>query len=149
MALGHSYLQRDGSRRQLPLFQTHGIAPAAGFASTVPDLASFASWQFRLLGNDTREILRSSTLREMQRVQWMDPDWETTRGLGFGTWKSDGHVFVGHSGGCPGYYSQFLCVPKHKLGVIVLASAIGTPVTFYAEKAADLLVPAIVETKDL
>jgi len=143
MAVGHSYLQRDGSRRRLPMFQTHGIAPAAGFASTVPDLASFASWQFRLLGSDTQEILRSSTLREMQRVQWMDPDWETKRGLGFGTWKSNGHVFVGHSGGCPGYYSQFLLVPKNKLGVIVLASAIGTPVTFYAEKAADLIVPAI------
>ena len=148
MALGHSYLQRDGARRRLPLFQTRGIAPAAGFASTVPDLARFASWQFRLLGNDTQEILHSSTLREMQRVQWMDPDWETTRGLGFGTWKSNDHVFVGHSGGCPGYYSQFLLVPKHKLGVIVLASAIGTPVTFYAEKAADLIVPAIEAATD-
>ena len=148
MALGHSALQRDGSRRRLPLFQTRGIAPAAGFASTVPDLALFASWQFRLLGSDTEEILRSSTLREMQRVQWMDPDWETTRGLGFGTWKSDDHVFVGHGGGCPGYYSQFLLEPKHKLGVIVLTSAIGSPVTFYAEKAADLIVPAIEAATD-
>jgi len=148
MALGHSALQRDGSRRRLPLFQTRGIAPAAGFASTVPDLALFASWQFRLLGSDTQEILRSSTLREMQRVQWMDPDWETQRGLGFGTWKSDDHIFVGHGGGCPGYYSQFLLEPKHKLGVIVLTSAIGSPVTFYAEKAADLIVPAIEAATD-
>jgi len=148
MALGHSALPRDGSRRRLPLFQTRGIAPAAGFASTVPDLALFASWQFRLLGSDTQEILRSSTLREMQRVQWMDPDWETQRGLGFGTWKSDDHIFVGHGGGCPGYYSQFLLEPKHKLGVIVLTSAIGSPVTFYAEKAADLIVPAIEAATD-
>ena len=143
MALGHSALQRDGSRNRLPLFKANGITPAAGFASTVPDLAEFAKWQFRLLGSDTTEIIRSSTLREMQRVQWMDPDWETTRGLGFGMWKDNGHVFVGHSGGCPGYYSQFLLVPKNKLGVIVLTSAIGSPVGFYAEKAADLLVPAI------
>ena len=143
MALGYSALQRDGARRQVPMFQAHGIAPAAGFASTVQDLASFASWQFRLLGSDTEEILRSSTLREMQRVQWMDPDWETTRGLGFGTWKSNGHIFVGHGGACPGYFSQFLLVPKNKLGVIVLASAMGSPVGFYAEKAAELIVPAI------
>ena len=34
-------------------------------------------------------------------------------------------------------------MPKNKLGVIVLTSAIGSPVGFYAEKAADLLVPAI------
>jgi len=143
MALGHSTLQRDGSRKRLPLFKANGIAPAAGFASTVPDLAAFAKWQFRLLGTDTTEIIRSSTLREMQRVQWMDPDWEVARGLGFGTWKSGDHVFVGHGGGCPGYYSQFLLEPKHKLGVIVLTSAIGSPVGFYAEKAVDLLVPAI------
>jgi CubicO group peptidase (beta-lactamase class C family) len=143
LAVGHTNLKRDGSRRPMGVFETNGIAPAAGFASTVPDLAEFAKWQLRLLGADTTEILRSSTLREMQRVQWMDPDWETTRGLGFGTWKSNGHVFVGHSGGCPGYYSQFLLVPKNKLGVIVLTSAIGSPVGFYAEKAADLLVPAI------
>jgi len=143
LAVGHTNLKRDGSRGPMGVFEANGIAPAAGFASTVPDLAEFAKWQLRLLGADTTEILRSSTLREMQRVQWMDPDWETTRGLGFGTWKSNGHVFVGHSGGCPGYYSQFLLVPKNKLGVIVLTSAIGSPVGFYAEKAADLLVPAI------
>jgi len=143
LAIGHTNLKRDGTRKPMAVFRANGIAPAAGFASTVPDLAEFAKWQFRLLGEDSTEIIRSSTLREMQRVQWMDPDWETTRGLGFGMWKSNGHVFVGHSGGCPGYYSQFLLVPKNKLGVIVLTSAIGSPVGFYAEKAADLLIPAI------
>jgi CubicO group peptidase (beta-lactamase class C family) len=143
LAIGHTNLKRDGTRKPMAVFQANGIAPAAGFASTVPDLAEFAKWQFRLLSEDSTEIIRSSTLREMQRVQWMDPDWETTRGLGFGMWKSSGHVFVGHSGGCPGYYSQFLLVPKNNLGVIVLTSAIGSPVGFYAEKAADLLVPAI------
>ena len=148
LAVGHTNLKRDGERRPMDVFTANGIAPAAGFASTVPDLAEFAKWQFRLLDADTTEIIRSSTLREMQRVQWMDPDWETTRGLGFGTWKSNGHVFVGHSGGCPGYYSQFLLVPKNKLGVIVLTSAIGSPVGFYAEKAADLLVPAITAATD-
>ncbi|MEX1312177.1 MAG: serine hydrolase, partial [Candidatus Sulfomarinibacteraceae bacterium] len=146
MAVGHTNLKRDGTRRPMDVFTANGIAPAAGFASTVPDLAEFAKWQLRLLDTDTTEIIRSSTLREMQRVQWMDPDWETTRGLGFGTWKRNGHVFVGHSGGCPGYYSQFLLVPKNDLGVIVLTSAIGSPVGFYAEKAADLLVPAITAT---
>ena len=148
MALGHSALQRDGSRRRLPLFRANGIAPAAGFASTVPDLASFASWQFRLLASNTQEILRASTLREMQRVNWVDPDWETSWGLGFETWKSGDHLFVGHGGGCPGYYTQLLLEPKHKLGVIVLTSAIGSPVVFYAEKAADLIVPAIEAATD-
>ena len=143
MALGHSSLKRDGTRKPIGVFKANGIAPAAGFASTVSDLAEFAKWQFRLLDDDATEILRSSTLREMQRVQWMDLDRGTTRGLGFGTWKSNDHIFVGHGGACPGYYTQFLLVPKNKLGVIVLTSAMGSPVRFYAENAADFLVPAI------
>ena len=32
-------------------YQVRGIAPAAGYASTVEDLGRFASWQFRLLDN--------------------------------------------------------------------------------------------------
>ncbi len=47
------------------------------------DLGKFASWQFRLLETQEQEILKSSTLDYMQKVHWTDPDWETTRGLGF------------------------------------------------------------------
>jgi CubicO group peptidase (beta-lactamase class C family) len=116
LAVGHSALGRDGARTALPLFQTRGIASAAGFASNVPDMARFASWQFRLLGGASEELLRPATLREMQRVQWVDPDWETTYGLGFAVWQSDDRTYVGHGGGCPGYYTQFLLDPKRELG---------------------------------
>jgi CubicO group peptidase (beta-lactamase class C family) len=149
LALGHSALGRDGTRTALPLFQTRGIAPAAGFASNVPDMARFASWQFRLLSGASEEVLRPATLREMQRVQWVDPDWQTTRGLGFRVWQSDDRTYVGHGGGCPGYYTQFLLEPKRELGVIVLTNAIGSAVELYAEKAAELIGPAIDEaTRD-
>ena len=47
LATGYSALMRVGSRAMLPLFQAKGIGPAAGFSSTVEDLARFASWQFR------------------------------------------------------------------------------------------------------
>ncbi len=83
LALGYSRRLRDGSRKEIPPYQVRGIASAAGFASTVEDLARFASWQFRLLEKGGDEVLAANTLKEMQRVHWLDPDWETTRGIGF------------------------------------------------------------------
>ncbi len=147
LALGFSELGRDGTRRPLPLFQARGIAPAAGFASTAADLSRFAHWNFRLLDDGEQEILKSSTLREMQRVQWMDPDWDTTRGLGFGVYRSNGRTYVGHGGSCPGYRSRFLLDTKSEIGVIVLANATGTPVDLFTERGHELIRPAVDKAK--
>ena len=76
MAIGYGAIKRDGSRDKVNLFDTKGIKAAAGFSSNVEDLARFASWQFRLLNKGGNEILKSSTLKEMVRVQWADPDWK-------------------------------------------------------------------------
>ena len=143
MAIGYSARKRDGMRDALPLFQTRGIAPAAGFASTVEDLARFVSWQLRLLGKDGNEVLRSATLREMHRVHWVDPDWKTTWGLGFVVRRVGESTFIEHGGACPGYYSQVTIEPKYKLGIIVLSNAIGTKVDFYVEKAIELVGPVV------
>ncbi|HSP82134.1 MAG TPA: serine hydrolase domain-containing protein, partial [Gillisia sp.] len=83
MATGYSSLKRDGSRNVMQLFDARGIKAAAGFSSTVEDLAKFSSWQFRLLKNGKEEILKPATLKEMQRVHWVDPDFNTFWGLGF------------------------------------------------------------------
>jgi CubicO group peptidase (beta-lactamase class C family) len=98
LATGYGALTREGTRPKMPFFQARGIAPAAGYASTVEDLAKFASWQFRLLESGGEEVLKASTLREMQRVQWIDPDWKegTSRGLGFWVRRQDNKNFVGH-----------------------------------------------------
>jgi CubicO group peptidase (beta-lactamase class C family) len=143
LAIGYSARKRDGSRDVIPPFQTRGIAPAAGFASNVPDLAKFAMWQFRLLSEGGNEVLRASTLREMHRVQWVDPDWKTTWGLGFEVSHEKDRTFVGHGGLCPGYRTQIRLEPKTKIAVIVLSNAIGTEVGLYTAKAFDLLIPAV------
>jgi len=143
LAIGYSARKRDGSRDVIPPFQTRGIAPAAGFASNVPDLARFAAWQFRLLSEGGNEVLRASTLREMQRVQWVDPDWKTTWGLGFEILRERDCTFVGHGGGCPGYYTHIRMEPKTKIAVVVLTNAIGSEVELYTAKAYDLIRPAI------
>jgi len=96
LATGYSALDREGHREPTPFFLARGIAPAAGYASTAGDLARFASWQFRLLQKGGTEILKATTLREMHRIHWVEPDLETLWGLGFTVWKSGDKVFVGH-----------------------------------------------------
>ncbi len=128
LAVGYGAIERDGSRALLKPFNANGITPAAGYTSTVEDLAKFASWQFRLLraGNDKTgkpEVLKASTLREMQRVQFVDPGWKTTRGLGFSIQRRDNHTYVGHSGDCPGYQTTLELRPEDETAVIVMDNA--------------------------
>ncbi len=142
-ARGYSARRPDGRREAMPFFQVRGIAPAAGFASTATDLAMFAAWQLRLRHDGaTPEVLHPATLREMQRVHWVDPDWETTWGLGFHVAEVDGRTVVGHSGGCPGFYSVVSLEPKAGLGVVVLTNAIGSDIYRYAGEAMKVVRPA-------
>jgi hypothetical protein len=139
LATGYTALKRDGNRDMLKLFQARGIAPAAGFSSTAQDLARFASWQFRLLENGSEEILKASTLREMHRVHWVDPDWETHWGLGFSVRKVDGRSMVGHGGSCPGYRSTLSLDPLKKQAFVVMINAQGVNPSKYAEGMREIL----------
>ncbi len=125
MAIGYSAKNRQGERTALRPFDTASATPAAGLTSNVIDLAKFASWQFRLLEKGGEEVLHASTLREMQRVHWMDPDWKTTFGLGFEIYRNENKTLVGHSGLCPGYSSLLLIDLKSKLAGISMINACG------------------------
>jgi CubicO group peptidase (beta-lactamase class C family) len=143
LATGYSALDRSGDRREVDLFFTDGVTAAAGFTSTVEDLAKFASWQFRLLENGGEEILRSSTLKEMQRVHWMDPDWELAWGLGFTVRQHDGETVVGHGGSCPGYRTQLSLTPKKKLAFVVMVNASGVNTGKYLYGMSDVIGKAL------
>jgi CubicO group peptidase (beta-lactamase class C family) len=128
MAVGYAGMQRDLKRKPLKPFHTQAIAPAAGFTSSVNDLAKFASWNFRTLSGESNDgVLDSNTLREMHRVHWVDPSWETTWGLGFAVRQAGGETVVGHGGACPGYITNLSMMPKHKVAVIVLTNAADGP----------------------
>ncbi|MDE2784753.1 MAG: serine hydrolase [Gemmatimonadota bacterium] len=131
-ATGYGRLNRDGMRAEAPFFQAHGIAPAAGFSSTVEDLARLASWQFRLLENGGTEILDVNTLREMHRVHWVDPDFDSMWGLGFSVAERDGERTVGHGGSCPGFRTTFQLVPAKKLAGIAMMNAQANPSDVWA-----------------
>ena len=161
LAAGYGALDRDAERHRVPPFHARGIGPAAGFASTALDLARFASWQLRLLdeggadGADDGEdddpadeplpdVLSANTLREMQRVHWLEPDWQLARGLGFGVYRRGDRTFVGHSGSCPGYRTTVLVEHGSKTGVAVLANA-AVGVEGYADQAHQILAPVLAE----
>lgn len=143
LAVGYGGYPRSGERAILPFYQANGIAPAAGFASTVLDLGKFASWQFRLLDKGGSEVLQANTLRNMQRVHFQDPESQTTWGLGFSVSRTDNKVFVGHGGSCPGYRTQLTMRPTEKIAVATGINAIDGPATPLAQRAYALMAPAI------
>ncbi|HEY3402558.1 MAG TPA: serine hydrolase [Ohtaekwangia sp.] len=126
MATGYSELNRKGERKMVDKFQSKGMAASVGFTSNTDDLARFASWQFRLLEHGGKEIIKASTLKEMQQVQYMDPNWKTSRGLGFNIAQYDGKTFVSHGGYCPGYQTLLMENPKDKIAFIIMINAVGT-----------------------
>lgn len=148
LSTGYSAVKRDGTREMLPLFQAKGIAAAAGYSSTVLDLGRFASWQFRLLKNGGEEILKASTLREMHRVHWIDPDWKTSWGLGFSVYEVDGKTMVGHGGSCPGYRSTLMIDPHKKQAFVVMINASGANPSKYARGMREILKKAASKGKE-
>lgn len=146
LAVGYTPLDREGKRRPLPFFTGDGIAPAMGFASTVDDLARFASWQMRLLGKGGTEVIRATTLREMQRVHWAEPpDWATTRGLGFSIRGGDGKLVVGHGGSCPGFLSNLSIEPESEIAAVVAMNGQGIEVEAYGRALREIVGPAASE----
>jgi CubicO group peptidase (beta-lactamase class C family) len=143
LAQGYSAIDREGRRKPTPFFQARGIAAAAGYASNAGDLARFASWQFRLLASGGSEVLKATTLREMHRIHWVEPDFETTWGLGFSVTRSDGRVFVGHGGSCPGFRTHLLLMPEERVAAVFLANAQGVATNQWAQKLYDVVAPAI------
>jgi CubicO group peptidase (beta-lactamase class C family) len=149
-ATGYSAIRRDGSREVVPPYSVRGIAPAAGFVSTVEDLARFASWQFRALEGEDEGVLSRNTLREMHRVHWVDPDWETTRGLGFSVWqdKDEEETFVGHGGYCPGYQSHLLLSPGDRVATVFMTNTNGLSSRSFTQTAYEIVAPAVAEALD-
>lgn len=145
LSTGYAARERDGTRQRLPFFQAKGVSAAAGYASTVEDLATFASWQFRVLSGKENRVLAGRTLREMQRVHWVDENWnaESHRGLGFDLWRERNRTFVGHGGGCPGYRTHLSLDPKQKVAAIVMINATGVSPNLFTSRAQQIVGSAL------
>ena len=143
LAVGYGRRMPDGSRSIQPFTDSKGLTPAANLSSTVEDFAKFAAWQLRLRKNGGAEILRASTLKEMQRVHWLQPDWRSGWGLGFAVWHSSERDIVGHGGHVAGYTTRFTLCPKENIAVFVMTNADDGDPGRYVDMAYKLLASAI------
>ncbi len=126
-----------------PFINIGGLIPAGSLASTVEDLARFIALQFRDGPAGGAQVLKGSTIREMHRVQWLRPDWQSGQGLGFAIRRVADQVRVGHGGAVPGHRTQIELAPAAKLGVIVLTNANDGDPARYVNQAFKLLGPPI------
>jgi CubicO group peptidase (beta-lactamase class C family) len=113
----------DGSRDFRPNLDAVGLTAAAGYWSTVEDLAKFAALQFGTGPATGKQILKASTLREMHRVHWLNPDWDGGWGLGFQVIPGPDRDLVGHDGWAPGCQSAVYVSLPEEIGVVVQVNA--------------------------
>jgi D-alanyl-D-alanine carboxypeptidase len=123
LATGYGRRLPDGPRVVRPFTDAQGIAPAAGLASTVEDLARLAALQFRDGPAKGSQILKGTTLREMHRVHWLMPDWKSGRGLGFAIVHREEGDLVGHGGWVAGYQTAVYFRPADKIAVVAMINA--------------------------
>lgn len=120
------YYVRDGKGERKPVEEHafRAFAPAAGIASSVNDMAKFASWSFRLREKGGEEILKATTLKEMQRVHWVGPEFdEPAWGLAFAARRFGEETVWGHGGYCPGARTDLALRLPSKIGVVMMATA--------------------------
>ena len=146
LAKGYGRRLPDGSRRLMPFTDSRGITPAANISSNVEDLARFLSLQFTAGKREESRILKKSTIREMHRVHWMQPDWKSGWGLGFGIRRSEDRVILGHGGSLAGYRSQVSFCPEEKFGAVVLTNASDGEPNVYMDQIFHLVAPAVKES---
>lgn len=145
LAVGYGRRLPDNTRK-ISLFEDcAGISPAANIATNVEDLARFAMLQFRSGPAGGSQILRGSTLKEMHRIHWLDPNWVSGWGLGFHIERLKGKTFVGHGGSLMGYRTSLLTIPEDKIAVIVLTNADDGDPAKYSQKAFEWIAPAILK----
>jgi CubicO group peptidase (beta-lactamase class C family) len=143
LAAGHGRRLPGAGRGVAPYTDGRGITPAANMTTCVSDLARFARLQFREGPAGGEQILQSSTLREMQRVHWLQPDWIAGWGLGFRIMRTAGQTYVGHGGSLRGYRTQIQLRPADRIGVIVFTNADDGNPMLVVDKAFEWVAPAI------
>ena len=135
----------DGARDIFDYYDAGAIGPAANMVSTVEDIARFASMQFSGGPAGGAQILKGSTLREMQRVHWVYPSFSGGRGLGFSVSHRSGKDFVGHGGWIGGNRSSLMMVPEEKVAVIAILNADDRSPGLFSRQAYEVVGPELMK----
>ncbi|MBI3825944.1 MAG: serine hydrolase [Candidatus Rokubacteria bacterium] len=143
LARGYSRRFPRAPREQREVGDLGGLVAAGNIASTVEDLARFAMLQLRTAAGVEPAVLAATTVKEMQRMHWLEPGWQAGWGLGFRIYREDGRTCLGHGGLLPGHAADLRVLPAEKIAVIVLANAEDAWPLVYGQRATALLAPAI------
>jgi CubicO group peptidase (beta-lactamase class C family) len=144
--LAHGYRWREGTWAEVPLLHDGVYGAMGGLISSIEDYAKYvayhmAAWPARD-GADPGPLKRSS-LREMHRpwnISGMNPNFTYPDGRVCGivsayayglSWLRDceGREYVGHSGGLPGFGSNWRFLPEYGIGVVCFANRTYAPTT--------------------
>ena len=141
MATGYSRFDSpNSSRKAVAHSNLDALTPAGGLTSTIEDLAKFLHFN---LAPSAYGILNPKTLREMHRVQWLDPSWGLGIGLGFLLQRVGNQTLIGHGGHIRGFRSHLRFSPERQLGVIVLVNCDFIPIEELSNKCFELLLPSL------
>jgi len=115
------YFYNAGSQSFVP-YGHYGYPdwPAGTLRSSVLDLSKFLLVHINQGNYGGAQILRPSTVTEMQTVQY--PQLDPTQGLAFYYWNIGGQTLIGHDGGDPGVLTDMWFRPVDKVGVILLVN---------------------------
>ncbi|MCH8290852.1 beta-lactamase family protein [Candidatus Poribacteria bacterium] len=105
-----------------PYAHLKGLSSAGQLHSTIEDLAKWVSFQFRVDGGDRcdAQVLSGRTLAEIQRPQYVEPDWSGGQCLGWRVTRIGNHVYHNHGGGIHGFGTQVWFNAPTKTGAVVL-----------------------------
>ncbi len=147
MATAYMRRQPDGNREVMDYYETRGMAPAANIVSSVDDLARFGALHLQAAPDSgAGEVVKASTLHEMQRPHWVYSDWSGGRGLGFGISRRDDKTLVSHGGWIGGNRTHFLLAPGDDLAIIAMVNADDATPYQFSFQALDLVGAAIAES---
>lgn len=137
--LAHGYRWLNQAWVEQPLMHDGVYGAMGGMITTIEDFSKYVAFQLSAWparnGEDKGPVKRSS-LREMQfpwningfNTQYKYPGGRTcpivsayAYGLGW-TKDCEGRVFVGHSGGLPGFGSNWKIMPDYNIGVICFSN---------------------------
>lgn len=133
-----------GKRRSVRKFtDMKGLSACGNLASTVEDLARWASLQMREGPVSGKQILKGSSLREMHRIQWLRSNWKGGQGIGFAVRRVGEEVRFGHGGAVGGHKTSFEVAPEEKLAVVVLSNGDDTHPSEIRDMVFTLVEPGI------
>jgi D-alanyl-D-alanine carboxypeptidase len=140
LAIGYGARGPDGVRDPRAFLPMGAMAPAAGITSTVFDMARLAVWA---LQDGDGPVLSARSRREMLRSQADFSDFSGGQGLGWEIRPAGKALRIGHAGKAAGYAGKLEIEPASGLGVVVLVNADENGPGRIADRALDLLGPAL------